>query len=75
MFLAFADSICRTRTCACTTVDTLICVDDMLAIAFADCLYGALVDTGTTVDAFIADNISHSNTSFVGSSFHKDYSK
>ena len=75
MGLAFLRCICGAYASTCSAVDASFCIDNVLVFPFADSLYRALVYTSSTVDAFVADYISHSNTSFIVTSFHADYSK
>jgi len=52
-------SLNRTNACAGTTVDTLVCVDDVLSINLRDCVGRAFAFARTASDAIVSNNISH----------------
>ena len=59
-FLCLFDCFCRALSCASAAVDASICVDNILAVAFADCISRALSCTCTTHYTIITNNICHS---------------
>jgi hypothetical protein len=59
--LSFDDGFDRTHFNTGTTVGTLIRIDGRNLIPFCNRAFGALIDTGTAVDAFIGNFVSHNS--------------
>ena len=66
----FNDCFDRAVLGAGAAVDTQISVDDVLAVALSDSLYGAVVNAGAAVDASIGNSISHDFPSNCNVNFH-----
>ena len=49
----------RTYAVARTAIDALVSVDVVLAVAFSDSFYRALVNASTAHNAFVTNNVSH----------------
>ena len=55
------DSLRRTSVGACTAIYAEIGVDNILGIAFRDCLRGAFVNASTALDTVVIDYVSHNS--------------
>ena len=60
--LFFRDCAYRALSRASAAVDALVCIDLIVVIALADCVYGTLRLTGTAADAFVTDFMCHFST-------------
>lgn len=64
LYLLGLDSLRRTSVSACAAIYAEIGVDNILGIAFRDCLRGTLVNASTALDTVVSDYVSHNFSSF-----------
>ena len=59
LFLGGTDGLGGASDGAGAAIDTSLGVDDVLGVAFRDSLVGAFINTSSTLDAIVSNNVSH----------------